>query len=456
MHLELQPYLHLDRGGGDWHAPSYGATWSPDPIMFRQTQYHDNRGGLLGKLTASFDAASLPNKLEVGGWYESNDTQIRRPRWRLANYQTGPDVDYSNVLRLDFDRTGSIGTTVFYAQNTTRLLEDKLAVTYGAKYLYVTADFHSNGNTATDGIVAPVFGDPGRPDALGADQGRRPSAGECRLSSERAGRAVHESLAERESVPVQPGRRRVQRVAVDVRLLPQHREAGEGHDGRARGTHAAWLDGGRRHRLHDRVSQSPARHRALPADGDVRDGLRQRRLGEQRRRRGRHRAGPRQRLQGDGDGLVQLVDVRQRLPHESERSDVRQCATKGKDVPDAPRLIGNASLAYTNGRLSANAGERFVGERFFTYTNDIVDDSGKLLPGAGKVPSYMVTDVSARYRLGAFSAMRSVDLQLNVTNLFDKRYISTMGSNGYTASSDFQTLLTGAPRQVFLTVSTTF
>jgi len=31
-----------------------------------------------------------------------------------------------------------------------------------------------------------------------------------------------------------------------------------------------------------------------------------------------------------------------------------------------------------------------------------------------------------------------------------------MGTNGFTPSSDFQTLLTGAPRQVFLTVSTLF
>src|SRR5262249_11318045 len=95
VHLELQPYGHLDRGGGDWHAPSYGASYSPDPIMFRQSQYHDNRGGFLGKLSTSFNAASVPNKLEIGGWYETNDTDIRRPRWRLTNYASGPDVNFS-------------------------------------------------------------------------------------------------------------------------------------------------------------------------------------------------------------------------------------------------------------------------------------------------------------------------------------------------------------------------
>jgi iron complex outermembrane receptor protein len=45
---------------------------------------------------------------------------------------------------------------------------------------------------------------------------------------------------------------------------------------------------------------------------------------------------------------------------------------------------------------------------------------------------------------------------LNVTNLFDKQYISTIGTNGFQASDPngtAQTLLTGAPRQFFLTLN---
>ena len=40
----------------------------------------------------------------------------------------------------------------------------------------------------------------------------------------------------------------------------------------------------------------------------------------------------------------------------------------------------------------------------------------------------------------------------SVTNLTDKKYISTIGTNGYTASGDNQTLLSGAPRQWFVTL----
>jgi len=42
-------------------------------------------------------------------------------------------------------------------------------------------------------------------------------------------------------------------------------------------------------------------------------------------------------------------------------------------------------------------------------------------------------------------------VQLGVTNLTDRKYISTVGSNGFGNTGDSQTLLTGAPRQVFVT-----
>ena len=43
-----------------------------------------------------------------------------------------------------------------------------------------------------------------------------------------------------------------------------------------------------------------------------------------------------------------------------------------------------------------------------------------------------------------------------MTNLANKKYISTVGSNGFInsdASGTNQTLLTGAPRQVFITLT---
>jgi iron complex outermembrane recepter protein len=152
----IQPYLHKDKGRGDWTAPSYGSTWSPDPIYFRETQYDNSRYGTNAKLQSKFAG----NALEIGLWYESNSTHMVRPGWRLADWQSGPTTDFTQLIRLFFDRQGDITTTMAYAQNTNTLLDDRLKLTYGAKYLNVDAKFHSNGNT----LDAPTYGDPDRPD----------------------------------------------------------------------------------------------------------------------------------------------------------------------------------------------------------------------------------------------------------------------------------------------------
>lgn len=41
-------------------------------------------------------------------------------------------------------------------------------------------------------------------------------------------------------------------------------------------------------------------------------------------------------------------------------------------------------------------------------------------------------------------------MQVNATNLFDREYVSTIGTNGFANRSDNQTLLAGAPQQFFV------
>jgi iron complex outermembrane receptor protein len=64
-------------------------------------------------------------------------------------------------------------------------------------------------------------------------------------------------------------------------------------------------------------------------------------------------------------------------------------------------------------------------------------------------------DASLGYRFNV-GWRKPVELQVNATNLFDKRYVATIGSNGFGFSGDNQTLLAGAPRQVFVTLKTAF
>ena len=66
-----------------------------------------------------------------------------------------------------------------------------------------------------------------------------------------------------------------------------------------------------------------------------------------------------------------------------------------------------------------------------------------------------MVDATLGYRFD-IAGLRKAEIQLNVTNLFDKAYVSTIGSNGFGNSGDNQTLLAGAPQQVLATMKVGF
>lgn len=115
-------------------------------------------------------------------------------------------------------------------------------------------------------------------------------------------------------------------------------------------------------------------------------------------------------------------------------------ATAGKTVVDTPRLLYKSDLIYRAEDYFLRLNADYMSSRYFSYTNDqFVDPRWIFNFGAGK---------SLGKRLGA----SDISLQLNILNLFDERYISTMGTGGFTASGDYQTLQVGAPRQLFITL----
>jgi iron complex outermembrane receptor protein len=449
--LEVQPYLHLNRGGGDWHAPSYGAAYSPDPIMFRQTQYKANRSGVMAKGSATFQLGAVSNQLEVGGWYEMNESSNRRPRWGLVNYQQGPDVDFDRVLRLDYDRTADVTTTMAYLQNTSRLLDQRLTLTYGAKYLLVNADFRNNGNTPTKGKVAPIFADQGRPSLnLEMDGGLLPQVGA--VFKVNGSNELFANWSENvNQFPLNPAGG-VYNTAVSTfdffkntakpeRATTLEVGARTRRGGIEAGLTAYTID--YRNRLLG-VALCPQTVTCASGFGNVGsvntmglEGVFNADLG----RGFRAQASATFNSSKFGEDYLSNPTNPNSLVN-----------TKDKFVQDAPQQMLNASLAYTRSKLSLSLGGRYVGERYFTYTNDLATAGD----GAGKVPGYFVADLSARYRLGAIGAVKSLELQLNANNLLDERYIATMGSGGFVARGDLPTFLTGAPRQLFFTVSTTF
>lgn len=119
-------------------------------------------------------------------------------------------------------------------------------------------------------------------------------------------------------------------------------------------------------------------------------------------------------------------------------------AASGKDVVDAPRVMFDTELAYENADWFTRLGAKYTDKRYYTYLND------------GSVPAYTVATLTSGYKLKSVGSFKDLTLQLTVSNLTDKKYLSTIGSNGFTTSDPtgtFATMLTGAPRQFFLTLT---
>ena len=116
----------------------------------------------------------------------------------------------------------------------------------------------------------------------------------------------------------------------------------------------------------------------------------------------------------------------------------------GKTTVDSPKHLGNLELAYDQDGWFGRVGTHYTSKRFFTYTND------------QSVPGRATVDLTAGYRFNGEGLTKGLEIQANVTNLLDKRYIATIGSNGYGYSGDNQTLLAGAPREVFISLRKQF
>jgi iron complex outermembrane recepter protein len=122
-------------------------------------------------------------------------------------------------------------------------------------------------------------------------------------------------------------------------------------------------------------------------------------------------------------------------------------AIKGKTVVDTPKHLLRGEVNYDNGSLFGRIAANYMSKRFFTYTNGLLVASD----GLGVVPERVLIDAALGYRFEA-GLRTPIDLQLNVTNLLDKNYISTIGSNGFGNIGDNQTFLAGSPQQFFATI----
>jgi iron complex outermembrane receptor protein len=119
----------------------------------------------------------------------------------------------------------------------------------------------------------------------------------------------------------------------------------------------------------------------------------------------------------------------------------------GKKVVDTPEMMLKSEIAYDDGHFYAHLDGSYVGKRYYTYLNQ------------GDVDAYTLLNTSVGYRFGQVGMFQELAVQGAVTNLTDKDYISTIGSNGFSnadPTGTAQTLLRGAPRQFFVSLKARF
>ena len=126
-------------------------------------------------------------------------------------------------------------------------------------------------------------------------------------------------------------------------------------------------------------------------------------------------------------------------------------AIKGKTLVDTPKHLLKVEASYDSTSFFGRVGVNYMSERFFTYTNALTGTATAPLDTNGFVDGRALVDASVGYRFST-GFLRKAEIQLNATNLFNKDYISTIGTNGFGNIGDNQTLLNGAPRQIFATL----
>lgn len=431
--VSIKPYLHTNVGAGDWHAPNYGSTaFSPDPIYFRQTQYDTRRTGLLARGRVQFAG----NVLEVGGWLEQNEANITRKAWRLKDYAASPVVDFNNVLAQFFDRTGDISTRTLYAQNTNTFAGERLKLSYGVKYLYISADFTNNGKTD---VAAKLFGDPTRPNvSIPTDGGLLPQVGVV-WSADRDLQLFGNFSQNVNAYPYSPQSgvyntnatafqffkdntkpEKATTLEAGVRLRKERVEASLGlytidYNNRLIGVAVCPLTA--------TCVSSFANVGGVSTRGA--EGLLSIRL-------------------ADGVSWVNTAAVNDSKIDDDYTSGTTTVASSGKTVVDAPKILANSSLRLTRGGVLGSLSARHVGKRYFSILNDIA------------APAYTTVDASAGYTFKRAGPFKGLSLQLSAMNLLDEKYIATVGTGGFSVSGDLETLMAGPKRLVFLTVGTSF
>jgi iron complex outermembrane receptor protein len=412
LRLKASAYYHRNDGQGHWYTP-YTASSAAVPVSIRTTEYGVRRRGVVSDLTWKTGIHSVNGGL----WYEHNLHDLVRNYYAV----TGPDDTnrfLENPMLTAFRQQFLVHTTQFHLQDTMALMDNRLRINGGFKSISVAIDATSiNAARAAGTLKAakpflPQLGlnfDLDRDHELFASVSRNLRAFEAGVygqfsQSQAAFDANGANLKPETSTSADLGLRFVRgSVAGSVALYKadfRDRILSVATCAGVVGCPNTVVNVGQvsTKGLEAVASWSPLRHWTWFNSVTL----------------NRSRYG--------SDYLDKGLPV----------------AVSGKQVVDVPARLMHTELAYDDKRFFARLGGNYTAQRYYTFTND------------GKVPAYTVWNLGAGIHRGGLT------LQVNVNNLANKRYFSTIGSNQFVASDPrglFQTMLTGAPREVFITVS---
>lgn len=432
LRLKTTFYSHTNKGQGHWYTPyvaSPGAaagagvyTGAGLPISIRTTEYTIDRSGWVNDLTWT----SGINTVNAGLWLEKSYSTLARNYYAV----TGPtDTNYflTNPFRTDFVQDFTTTTTQFHLQDTLALMNGQLKANFGFKSPKVKIDTINQAGSRSGG-------------SLTAKKSFLPQLG-INFSLDDMNE-VFASLSQNMRA-YQPGvsgpfsQTPAAFAAGLAALKPETStsyEIGYRYKGDSmQGSVAAYITD-----FKDRLLSVAVTQGIVSVPGTMVN------VGK---------------VQSKGiEAALVWTPVENwswfnslTLNDSKYKSDYMNGATlvstNGKTVVDAPKVMFNTDLGYDKNGWFGNVGGKYTGQRYYTYLND------------NKVDAFMVFNASAGYKAKNVAGMKEATIQMSVTNLLDKKYFSTIGSNGFAASDPqgaFATMLEGAPRQVFVTLSGKF
>lgn len=420
--FKIKAYYHDNTGQGTWGTP-YVASPNGVPMSARTTEYDIQRGGVFGSLNARVG----DHEITVGGWYEHNDfTQARR--FYAYESLTTPGLDHTKFLRNPFFTQWlfdfNTDTLQYHVQDKISLGD--LTINLGWKGFQVNneADPRVQGALAAGKIKSKDWFQPHAGVAYKLNDKAELFGGFTQVT-----RAFVSSATSGPFSTTQAGFNALIARGLKPEESDTYEIGARYNDNVFNGVIGVYYVNFRNRLLgvptgpgivgNPAILQNVGGVRSIgfEAAGDVR--------------------------LGGGMTLFASYSYNDATYRDNVITPTATIATKGKDVVDTPKHMLRGEIAYDSDTFFGRVGANYMSKRYFNYLNDRA------------VSSRVLVDATLGYRFDA--GLRSpIELQLNATNLLDKKYASTIGSNGFGNSGDNQTLLAGAPQQFFATVKVGF